>query len=408
MKLLNVLKVEEVKEKLTTNFENLLKVKDIEVTNGLNYYLAEDIYSQCDVPEFNKSRVDGYAVLFNDCKLAYESSPVVLNSVGELNIGDENKVKLDSGECMYIPTGAMLPENTEAVVMIENVDKLGDNLITVHKSVIKNENITFKGDDIRKNTLMFKKGTKIDERIIGTLCSQGILNIKVYEKLKVFILSSGDELIEHNEKEIIIGQTREINSIFIKNALHNDNFEVVGTKLIKDNKNLYKDTILSIIKDSSIDLVITSGGSSKGDKDFTIDVFEEITKNVFCYGIAIKPGKPTILAENNNKLFIGLPGHPVSSYMVLKHIILHSFYNSISYKNNKKLIGKLKYNVPNSIGREMLCLCKLTKEDNEYIVEPIFYNSSNIGILASAHGYFTIKETREGFNAEESVEVNLF
>ncbi len=408
MKLLNVTKVSEVKNKLSVQFKNLLKIEEKSVEHSLNYYLAEDVYSKCNVPDFNKSRVDGFAVLFKNCKIAYEMSPVVLNVVGRLEIGDENEVLLNDDECMYVPTGGMIPKNSDAVVMIENTNKLSEDMIAIHKSVTKNENVTLIGDDVKKGTLIIKKGTKIDERIMGILCSQGILKVKVYKKLKVFILSSGDELINYDEQKINVGQTREINSIFCANALKNDSFEIIGTKLIKDDKELYKHEVLKIVNETDANIIITSGGSSKGDKDFTLQVFEEITGNVFCNGISIKPGKPTILASKNDMLFIGLPGHPVSSYMVLKHVILQSFYSAINYEKNNVIIGKLKYNMPNSQGREILCLTKFVKSDDEYLVEPIFYNSSNINTLGVADGYFVIKETVEGLKEGENVEVHLF
>ncbi len=407
MKLLNVQKVEDVTNNLKIEFEKLIKVESLCTIDAMGYYLAEDVFSPINVPEFNKSRVDGYAVLNKDCKIASESSPAILNYIGELNIGTENNILLKTDECMYIPTGGMLPKNADAMIMIENTEVLNDDMIIINKSSVKNGNITFEGDDVKKNSLVLKKGTLIDERAIGVLCSMGILEIKVYKKMKVFILSTGDELINVNETPKI-GQVRDINSIYCKNALLKNNFEVIGVDMIKDDKELYKEKILNIMDNTDVDLIITSGGSSKGVKDFTIDVFKEITGEVFCEGIGIKPGKPTILAKNDKTLFIGLPGHPVSSYMVLNHIILNSYFKALNVLKKNKIIGKIKHNVANSQGRDMLYLCKVLKENNEHIVEPIYYNSTNIGILSQADGYFVIKETMEGIEKDDKVEVHLF
>ncbi len=156
------------------------------------------------------------------------------------------------------------------------------------------------------------------------------------------------------------------------------------------------------------DVILTSGGSSKGDKDFTVQVFEKLTNNVFCEGILLKPGKPTILANTEETLFIGLPGHPVSSYLVLKHLVLESFYNAIGYKNKNKVYGVLSENVPNSVGRENIVLCNTVVENNEVKVTPVYYSSSNIGVLSQVDGYFILGENLEGKDKGQKVEVNLF
>ncbi len=407
MKLLNVQKVDDIKEKLVNKIDNILKIIDVDTLNGVDYHLAKDIYSNCNVPAFNKSRVDGYAVLYDDCKISSESSPSIFNYVGEQNIGEENITILKSNECMYVPTGGMIPANAEAMIMIENTEKLGTDIITINKSAVKNENITFVGDDIKKNSLIFKRGTIVDERVLGNLCSLGITKVKVYDKPKVFIISSGDELVLYDELPNM-GQTREVNSIYIKNTLQKFNFNVLGTMLIEDNKGVYKKTIIDIVHKYKPDIILTSGGSSKGDKDYTCQVFEEITNNVFCEGIGIKPGKPTILAEKNNTLFIGLPGHPVSAYLVLIHVIINSFFKSVGFFKKRIIVGKLDQNIVNKNGNEMLYLAKLYLINGEYMVEPIYYNSTNIGVLSWADGYFVIDENTEGLVENSKVEVYLF
>ncbi len=408
VKLLHVQKMEQIKLTLENKFDKILKTEVVDVNQSLNFYIAEDVYTVENVPSFNKSRVDGYAVKFNDCKVASESSPTMLKYIGELNIGDENNTTLNNNECMYIPTGAMLPLNADAMVMIEHTEKLGTDYIFVNKSVKLNQYITFIGDDVKENTLLIKKGVKIDERVMAVLNSQGISKVKVYNKLKVCILSSGDELVEPNTSSISIGQTREINSVYCSNALKNENFDILAIDLIKDDKQLYKATLEKMQTDYNPDIILTSGGSSKGDKDFTVQVFEELTNNVFCEGILLKPGKPTILANTESTLFLGLPGHPVSSYLVLKHLVLESYYNAIGYKNKNKVYGELSENVPNSVGRENIVLCNIEVQNHEVSVTPVYYSSSNIGVLSQVDGYFILGENLEGKDKGQKVEVNLF
>ncbi len=408
VKLLHVQRMEQIKLTLEDKIKNLLKCETINVSEALNFYIAKDVYTVENVPSFNKSRVDGYAVKFNDCKVASESSPCMLNYIGELHIGNENNTTLNDNECMYIPTGAMLPLNADAMVMIEHTEKLGKNHVFVNKAVKLNQYITFIGDDVKENTLLIKKGTLIDERVMAVLNSQGIITVEVYSKPKVCILSSGDELVEASVNNISVGQTREINSSYCANALKNANFEVLTIKLIHDDKKLYKETIEKMLLEYKPEIILTSGGSSKGDKDFTVQVFVELTNNVFCEGILLKPGKPTILANTEETLFVGLPGHPVSSYLVLKHLMLESFYNAIGYVNKNKVYGELVENVSNSVGRENIVLCKFEVENNEVKVTPVYYSSSNIGVLSQVDGYFVIGENVEGKDKGQKVEVNLF
>ncbi len=408
VKLLRVQKMEEIKITLEDKFKNILKTEVANVEDSLNYYIAEDVYTVENVPSFNKSRVDGYAVKFNDCKVASESSPCMLNYIGELNIGNENKILLNDNECMYIPTGGMLPLNADAMVMIEHTEKLGESHVFVNKSVKLNQYITFVGDDVKENTLLVKKGIKVDERIMAVLNSQGITKVKVFSKLKVCILSSGDELVKSFESNMSIGQTREINSVYCANALKSNNFDILSTVLIKDDKQLYTQTLETMLAEYNPDIILTSGGSSKGDKDFTVQVFEELTNNVFCEGILLKPGKPTILANTDKTIFLGLPGHPVSSYLVLKHLVLESFHNAVGFKSKNKVYGELSENVPNSVGRENIVLCNIETENNQVQVTPVYYSSSNIGILSQVDGYFILSENLEGKDRGQKVEVNLF
>lgn len=406
MRLFKVKTVNSIRKILTEKFPKILKVETVNIINSSNYFLAEDIFSSINVPLFNKSRVDGYAVFYEDCKIASEASPSLLNYVGQLNIGEENKIVLKENECMYIPTGGMLPENANAMVMIEYTETITDTMISINKSVTKNENITFVGDDIKKDSLVAKKGTLIDGRLIAVLASLGILQVKVFKKPTVFILSSGDELVSMEEL-ICIGQTREINSMLIEDLVKKYNFTVLEKKLIKDDKQEYKKALQYAIDKYKPDIIITSGGSSKGDKDYTVPVFEELSDNVFCEGIGLKPGKPTILAEKENMLFLGLPGHPVSSYMVLRHIILESFMSTIGYNNNKFVFAKLLHNVANNQGREKIMFVKIVIKDNEFYAEPIYYSSTNIGVLSYADGYFSMSETLEGVFKGDMVEVYL-
>ncbi len=402
MKLLKLMDVKEAKYALKEQFEKLLKKVNIDIEKSLGYVLCKDIISEENVPNFRKSTVDGYAIKSNETIGASENMPIPFTLKGELEISSINDILLNNEECMYIPTGGMVPNNADAVVKIEQTERI-DDLIMISKSCYSGENIIEVGEDLKKGTCVLKKGTKLDERSIGVLASLGIYEVPVYDRLRVMIISSGDELIDVRDK-VSIAKNRDVNTYYIKNLLMKNNFEIVGSKLIRDNADLYYNTLT----ETEADIYVTSGGSSKGKYDFTYDVFEKITNGgVFCHGISIKPGKPTILASNNNKLYIGLPGHPLSAYFVLQELFIGSFNSVIGYNYNNTIKGKLKSNIAGIDGKRTIMLAKIEYSDGYYVV-PIPFKSSSIVTLPDVDGYFIIREGLEGFNKNTEVEVIKF
>ncbi len=402
MKLLKLMEVNDAKDALNKEFKSILREIDIEIEDSLDYVLCRDIVSSENVPNFRKSTVDGYAIKSKDSAGASETIQVPFTLVGELHISTVNEIILNDEECMYIPTGGMVPSNADCVIKIEEVEKI-DDMIMIGKSGYSGENIVDIGEDLKKGICVLKKGTKLDERSIGVLASLGICKVPVYDKLKAMIVSSGDEIIDVRDT-VSIAKNRDVNSYYIRSILKKNNFEIVATKLIKDDLDLYYKTLT----EAEADIYITSGGSSKGKYDFTYDVFEKITNGgVFCHGISIKPGKPTILATDNNKMYIGLPGHPLSAYFVLQELFINSYNSAIGYNASNIIRGKLKTNIAGNDGKRTIVLAKI-EYDNGYYVTPVQFRSTSIVTLPDVDGYFVIKEGLEGFNKDAEVEVIKF
>jgi len=403
MKLLNVLSVEKLNNEILYYLETNKTVIEVSLLDSLDYVLAEDIFAREDTPQFNKSTVDGYAIQFQDSLGASESMPSVLKYVGSVGIGENNTVELESGQCAYVNTGAMLPINANGVVMIEQSEynEFTDEVL-IYKSIAQLENVTVPGSDIEKNKLLFNEGQCIDERVQAVLVAQGIVKVKVYKKLEVIVISSGNELVDY-QVELEMGQVRDINIFLISGLLKKAGFKVKQTFLIKDDYNTY----LNVLKDNEADIYLSSGGSSQGDEDFTYEVFDEITNNVLCHGLAIKPGKPTILAQKDNKLYLGLPGNPVSAYLVLAQTLIVAT-KKINNLETTIVSAKLEHNVAGSPGKESVILVNLERIGNEYLAKPLYYRSSNVLTLSKAEGYFVLKNGLEGINEGEEVEVILF
>lgn len=386
MKFLNVKSMSNIKNEI----DQFTKSKTIEIDtdNALNFTLCEDVYSKINVPNFNKSCVDGYAIIHTDSNGASESSPIMFSQIESLSIGIHNKMNLNSCQCQYVVTGGMVPVNCSGVVKIEDCESFGDKIL-VKKDISKNEALILSGEEFQKEQLVFEKGHQLSNRDIALLLSLGISTVNVYKNLTCVVISSGNELVNY-KNDLHIGQTYDVNTFLLSSELKSLGINVIDTVVLKDDYELYKNTLNAY----DVDIYITSGGSSKGNEDYTLKVFDELTQNVICHGISTKPGKPTILAKTREKLYLGLPGNPVSAYLVM-YQLLH---------NCKTITMKVSENVNSDPGKTSAILVQIENG----IATPIYYRSSYLKSLAIADGFFVISENLEGVNALEEVEVTLF
>lgn len=392
----NVKTIEEAYEIIKGINLDLQSIK-VKTEDSLGYVISKDIQSIEDVPAFNKSTVDGYACKYEDILLASEQSPSFLEVVGKVEMGTVSNQVLKEGQAIYVPTGGSVPEGADCMVMIEHTDIL-QNQVLIYKKSSKYNNIVLIGQDIQKDTPFIKKYTKVTSSVIGALFSQNVKEIEVFKPFDFTVISTGDEITGNDV--ILHGEVRDINthtvSSYIKERRHN----VVHKVIIQDDFNQYKDEVIKGFESS--DIVITSGGSSVGDKDYTINVLEDIGADVLLHGLSIKPGKPTILATYKGKLFIGLPGHPLSSYVVMHFIvgeILRHIYNQQLYKHYIEL--PLSENVHNNSGRMLVQLVKI--ENNQAI--PLYYKSAMINVMQSAYGYILIDKNSEGLYKGDTVKI---
>jgi len=403
MKLFNVISISDLNNQITNFLKDNFQIIEIDLQESVGDILAEDVYAKEDTPQFYKSTVDGYAVIIQDTLGASESLPSVLKYQGSIEIGETNTSTLESGSCLYLNTGSMLPAGANGVVMIEQTERIeATNEILVYKALANHENVSIPGTDIAKEQLLLEKGQLIDERVQAVLASQGISKVKVYQKLEAIIVSSGNELVSY-DSQIAMGQIRDINVFLIKGLLQKHGIIVKETFLIKDDITTYTD----VLKNNQANLYITSGGSSQGNEDYTYDVFHELTNNVFCHGLAVKPGKPTIVAAQDDRLFLGLPGNPVSAYLVLKKTLIATYLATQGQKLTT-IKARLAHNMAGAPGKDSIILVKISAPANTIIAKPVFYRSSSILALSEADGFFVIKEGLEGVDGGEEVEVILF
>lgn len=407
MDFFKVVSVEEGKKLLMDNFKDYeFKIEEINILESIDRILAQNIYSNINVPEFNRSTVDGYAIKVFDSHGANDSIPSILNILGEVMMGEEAKVSIKSGNAIYVPTGGMIPVGADGVIMIENTEKMDENTLLIYKPISQGENIIYKGDDIRKDSLTLEKGRKISPEVIGVLAALGIGKIKVYKKPRFYIISTGDEIIDIDE-ELTMGKIRDINAYALKGLIERLGGETVGRNIIKDDYDLLRAEVEKALDIS--DIVLISGGSSVGTRDYTHKVIDSFNgKGVFVHGVSIKPGKPTIMGEGNGKLIFGLPGHPVSSIVVFK-TFLESFINDKLGVNNilPRVKAIMDFNFPSSPGRVTYQMVKLKERDGKFYAIPTFGKSGMITLLSESQGYIVIESHEEGIYKGEEREVYL-
>lgn len=407
MEFFNVVTVEEAMESIRRNFkEYKFELEEVDIIDSLDRIVGENIYSEIDVPEFNRSTVDGYAIVVSDSHGASSSIPSVLNITGEVHMGEIADCEIFSGDAVYVPTGAMVPNGADGVIMIENIEKLDEDMLLLNKPISNGENIIYKGDDVKKESLILEKGKKISSEIMGLLGALGKEKIKVYRKPKFYIISTGDEIIPIDE-ELKLGKIRDINSYALFGAVKKLGGEVTGKTIVRDDFELLKKEVEKAVGIS--DIVLISGGSSVGTRDFTKDVIDSLEgEGVFVHGLSIKPGKPTIIGEGMGKLIFGLPGHPVSSIIIFKTIIEEYVKEKMNIKEIKPQIkARMDFNFPSSSGKLTCQMVNLRKEDGKYLASPNFGKSSMISLLKNSDGYIILEKHEEGIYKGEDREVFL-
>lgn len=393
---------EKVLELIEIKYSNLsVESESVHITDSLGRVLGEDIISPENVPPFNRSTVDGYSVISNDTFGASESIPSVHKIIEKIEMGQKANLSISSGEASYIPTGAMVPQNSDAVVMIEHSEMLSENEVAIYKGVAHLENIIKTGDDISNGEIILKKGKRIRPQEIAVMASVGIEMVKVRKKIRCTIISTGDELIDINEK-IEEGKIRDINTYALEAMLKDSGCEVVSKMVLKDTKALFENALKEAINKSN--LVLISGGSSVGDRDHTYDVIKSLGE-VFVHGISIKPGKPTILGLSEKTAIVGLPGHPGAAISIFE-VVVKSIIKKLEGRNEKNhsSIYKISTNIHSAPGKHTIQLVKI---DNDKAI-PILGKSSMISCLSEADGYIEIPMDSEGLYKEQEVNVNFF
>ncbi len=407
MKLLQTETLQSAREKLLEFMKGKQDTVIIDLIDAEGLLIAEDIISTCDIPHFRRSTVDGYAVVSRDTQGASESIPAFLKKIEEVSMGCAAKSSLKNGECAYVPTGGMIPDGADAMVMIEFCEPFDKNSMAVYESVSTGRNIVNIGEDVENGGVILKKGTKLRPQEIGALASAGFSKIPVFKPMKLTIISTGDELVP-TDKLPEAGQVRDINTCALRSLAKKRGFEIVSTYVLKDEEDLLRATVSEAMEKS--DIVAVSGGSSQGNKDITAKILDELSEpGVFVHGISLKPGKPTILGydDKSSTALIGLPGHPVAAMLVFELIAVWIKNQLTGQAEEKCVYANMKTNMASAPGKTTCQTVRLIESENGYIAEPVFGKSGVMSTLTSADGYTLIDMNKEGLHKDELVKVWL-
>ena len=379
--------------------------ESVDVLDSVGRILAEDIKASEDVPGFNRSTVDGYAVCASDTFGCSESIPALLDYKGEVKMGEAPKFSIGKYQCAYVPTGGELPEGADAMVMIEYAEDYGDGTRAMLKPSAPGQHVTYKGDDVKCGEVVVPKGTMVEPRHVASMAALGYGTVKVYRKPVIGVISTGDELVDITETPKG-AEVRDINSFEICATLKKMGCDCKRYGIVRDDIPTLRATIEDAL--ATCDAVVTSGGSSVGVKDATFRVYDELGAVLF-HGIAIKPGKPTIAANIDGKPAFGLPGHPLAAFYVF-NIFVKPIINSMAgySSKNETVKATLMRAIPCNHGREECVGIKLHETEAGLVAEPAFTKSGLISVLAKTDGYIRISRDCEGLSQGDEVEVELF
>ena len=383
--------------------------EETELSRAHGRILAETVTAPFDVPGFDRSTVDGYGVRAADTGGAGESLPCFLTCLGAVEMGQAADYSMGPGQCVYVPTGGMLPPGADAVVMVEYCERFG-NQVAVSDPVSPGRNLVWRGEDVKKGQVLLETGRVLRPADLGALAAVGRSRVKVWGRPRLAIFSSGDEVMPLSRPQLQPGQVYDINSYALAALAQQAGMRVTHTAILPDIEQELRQAFRQALADN--DIVVVSGGSSQGVKDMTERIFDEIAApGVLTHGLAVKPGKPTILAwdESSRTLLAGLPGHPVSALMVMDGVLLAWWRQISGQQPPRTLPARLGQNLAAAAGKQTWQPVRLRQqEDGQYLAEPIFYRSGLITALSRADGFFTLNRDSEGLAAGALVQVRLF
>ncbi len=394
-------------------------VEEVELAAAVGRVVAVSVAASEDVPSFLKAAMDGYAVRAADTFGAGVGAPQYLEIKGEVPMGRAPARGLGPGEALRVPTGGMLPAGADATVMVEYTAEHPDGTLEVRKPVAPGENVLQPGEDVRQGEVLFPAGSRLRPQEIGLLAALGITSLTTYQKPRVAILSSGDEVVPIKQQPGP-GQVRDCNAYLTAAQVEEWGGLPILKGIIPDDFASLRKTLATTL--SEADLILISGGSSVGTRDLTLTAIKALPgAEILAHGVAIRPGKPTILAslrkkakkgEQGEKPLLGLPGHPASAAVVME-VLGRPLINRLAGLKSPSSWGGsvtavLSRNLAGASGREDYVRVRLRREADTLWADPVLGPSGLLSPMVKSDGLVMIPLGVEGLNRGDPVFVRLF
>jgi len=378
----------------------ITRVERVSLDRASGRVLAETVTSGADVPPFARAAMDGYAVRAQDTAGATRTTPRTLRRIEKVFTGQMPVETVGAGQCIEIATGAPMPAGADAVVIVEETDSEGD-AVRVFTTVNPAQNIGRQGSDIQTGQTVMQPGTLLNASRVGSLAALGLTEVTVFDKPRVAILSTGNEIVEPGQP-LAPGQIYDINRFTLAVVVNENGGVAIPYRIAADT---IDDLSRSVDECLEQDVLVFSGGSSVGERDLILDVVSAKGEMLF-HGIAVKPGKPTAFGRINDKLVFGMPGYP-SSCLSNAHILLAPALRTIARLPEqivRSLTLPLASRVTSVPGRHQFYTVRI---ENGLAV-PAFKASGDITSMSKADGFIEIPADVEVVQANELVEVKLF
>jgi len=391
---------------LTTFYEAIQAIKphaieqceEVSLTEALNRVLSIDVVSHIDFPPFNKATMDGFAYRFSDV-----DSMLKLNIAGTIYAGQSDDIEPLDKQCVRIMTGAKVPHWCDSVVEFEAIEEK-DGYILFKKQPKKGSNIAYFAEDLKKGEVVLKKGTLIKPNMINVLAQLEYERICVLRKLKIGVITTGDELVDINEPKqpsSVIDTSRY--SLIVQ--IRHFNQEAIDYGKLKDDPKNIVDTLAKASQEC--DIVVITGGSSFGDKDYTQGALEAIKAQILVRTIDMKPGKPTIIAKKDNCFFVGAPGNPVSTFSVFRLFVGNIVSKMLGCKDFDVsfLKCKIDFNYTKKPDRMHFLPVNVIFSQEGFVAQKIKYNGSgDFRALSKANAFLAVPKEIESAKVGDELE----
>lgn len=380
-------------------------IEQISLDTALERVLGADLIAAYDIPGFDRSTMDGFAVKAGATFGASEANPAYLAVVGAVAMGQAADIVVGAGQAARIATGGMLPQGADSVVMVEHTDVVDDTTIEVHRSAAPGQNVIAGDEDAAAGQVLLKAGCRLRPQEIGVLAACGEAQVRVFKRPRVGIVSSGDEVVPI-DAPMGAGRIRDVNTYTLSGMVERAGGLPISYGIVKDDYEALLDTCRRAVAET--DMVLVSGGSSVGTRDLTVTVLEALEESqILIHGVSLRPGKPTILAQCGDKAFWGLPGH-VTSALVVFWALVKPFLTHIAGASTTSPMGvraRLSRNVASVQGRVDYVRVRLVSQDGELWAQPVLGASGLIRTMVAADGLLKIEMNSEGLDQGTWVDV---